>query len=273
MVSLVAIAQQFFSNPSIAASRVFVDDFEGQMSSAWQKDDYRDMCKVVTTTNDGGRPYSGNQMLRCNWNGLVAWNDPASVETQIVQGWNYSSEILWRFWIRIDTDATDYPAGGPKVWKEGRDHNSMCAGDFKGNGIESCNFFTLNSRQIAPNYWGGGSSIQTTAWHKYEIYVKNSSGSGVIKIWVDDNQVYSQSGIDTTQDNGGWDSFTISSNWSGAAGCCDHDASNHIYWDKFEIYSDTGTGAVGSLSDGTISVSEQAPSASAVAPPNPPIPQ
>ena len=42
--------------------------------------------------------------------------------------------------------------------------------------------------------------------------------------------------------------FYITSNWADA-----HDAANHIYFDEIEIYSDTGTGATGLMSDATIS--------------------
>ena len=263
LASLMLLAPLVFSNPSVAASRVFSDDFNGSISGSWQNGD-RDPCVSVSSALDGGiGPHTGSGMLRCNWNGKVSWHDPRNFEHIWLPNWSMNRETLIRFWLRPDKDSLDYPAQGPKLFRTGADQNSMCAGDLKGRGISDCNFNDANNRQIADSYWGGGSNIETTAWHKYEYYVNDASSGGIIRIWCDDVLIYEATNINTSQVNGSWNFFGISSNWSGADGCCDHDTSNHIYWDGFEVYSDVGTGAVGSLSDGTISVSE-------LAPPNPP---
>ncbi len=41
------------------------------------------------------------------------------------------------------------------------------------------------------------------------------------------------------------------SNWSNMPGW-EHGANNHIYWDDIEMYTDTGVGGTGQMSDASI---------------------
>lgn len=256
----ILIAQLMLPTPSFSASQVFFDDFEGGISSAWAKDDFRDMCPSVGKANDGGSPKSGSGMLSCNWNGEVAWNDRKSYQTLKLPNWSYNKEFLIRAWIRTDADG-DTPKDGPKIFRIGADGRSEAEVDFNGGAMTA--FFFNSNQQIGGTFWGAGSSLGDGNWHKFELYIKEGA-SGVIRIWEDGAMKYEYLGS-VTQTTGGWGEFWISSNWSGGApGDRYHDASNHIYWDNFEIYSDIGVGAVGSLSDASISVS-------GLAPPNPPI--
>lgn len=234
------------SVPGFAAGRVFYDGFDSN-TNQWAQDDFRSRCTVAQSALDGGPgPKSGAGMVRCNWNGTLAWNSPDRYLTLKLPAWSYDREFLVRFWIRGDADATDHPVNGPKLWRLGPYSSSGMK--FR-NGDEDAAFYNVSS-QIGSTYWGKNPT--PTAWHKYEIYVLQASSGGIIRIWRDDQLVKDITGANTTQSSGTWTPFYISSNWSGADGCCDHDANNHLYWDEFEIYSDSGTGASGSLSDGSI---------------------
>ena len=78
MNSLTLFFILLFSTSSFAASLVFVDDFEGSYSSAWDDnvDGFRESPSVVSSALDGGvGPVSGSGMVQVNWNGTVAWNE------------------------------------------------------------------------------------------------------------------------------------------------------------------------------------------------------
>jgi hypothetical protein len=234
------------SAPLFAAGRVFYDGFDGT-TNQWAQDEYRNRCSIVQSAMDGGSgPRGGAGMARCNWNGTLAWNAPDRYLTLKLPTWPYQKEFLIRFWVRADRDATDHPANGPKIYRVGG--TSYAGVNFR-NGDENAAFYGT-SGQIGSTYWGKDPSV--TSWSKYEIYVRQGTSDGVLRIWRDDNEVKSITGANTSQSSGSWAPFIISSNWSGATGCCDHDANNHVYWDEFEIYSDSGTGASGSFSDGSI---------------------
>lgn len=248
--ALVLVMGLIVTVPGFAAGRVFYDGFDSN-TNQWLQDDYRNRCTVAQTALDGGPgPKGGAGMARCNWNGTLAWNAPDRYLTLRSPAWNYQREFLIRFWVRADQDATDHPANGPKVYRLGSNSpDSSYSGMNFRTGDENAAFYGT-SGQIGSTYWGRSPSI--TSWHKYEIYVRQGTSDGIVKIWRDDTEVKSITGANTSQSSGSWTPFYISSNWSGASGCCDHDANNHLYWDEFEIYSDSGTGATGSLSDGSI---------------------
>jgi hypothetical protein len=252
-LSLIAVADS-----SYAAGRVFYDGFESGTTNQWSQDDFRNKCNVVSSALDGGAgPRGGTKMVRCNWNGTLDWNDPARYEALRLGSWNYSREFLIRFWIREDRDLGSPKSDtGPKYYRLGSNENGPAEsfGALNVGGFQKAEFYNAAS-QIGGTYWGDGSSVGDRGWHKVEIYIKNGTSDGVVRLWEDDAKVWESVNVNTVQSGGTWTPFFISSNWSGAAGCCDHDTSNHIYWDDFEIYSDTASGATGLLSDGSISVS------------------
>src|SRR5690606_22803793 len=91
----VAVAGASFISQSQAASRVFFDDFSsGSMNPAWQRDSTRNFPTIVSSARDGGAPLSGSYMMETNWNGVAAWNDPASFSSAILPSWNYTHEFL-----------------------------------------------------------------------------------------------------------------------------------------------------------------------------------
>ncbi|MCI0590885.1 MAG: hypothetical protein L0Y67_04680 [Gammaproteobacteria bacterium] len=255
-IALCILSQVALTNFCYAAGRVFYDGFESGNTNVWAKEEGRNKCPVVSSASDGGAPYTGTKMLSCNWNGVVAWNDPASVEIVKLNTWSYSSEFLIRFWINADSDVFDQRANGPKYYRIGT--NSVTGfGSLSfapGSGFVQRIGLWHGDTPIEPAYWGNR-PVGDGKWHKIEIYIKNHATAGVARLWEDDVLVWEAINQSTIQSGGTWTPFVISSNQSGAPGCCDHNETNHLYWDDFEIYSDTGTGATGSLADGSISTS------------------
>jgi hypothetical protein len=113
---------------------------------------------------------------------------------------------------------------------------------------------SLSSQCVAgdaqcPTYWGqaGDSTANPVSWHTVEWYFKVSAGT--IKVWHDGMLVRNENGYDFK--NTKWYPFYLGSNFSSP-----HDAVNYVYFDNIEIYSDTGTAAIGSMSDATITNSD-----------------
>jgi hypothetical protein len=251
LLSLLAVVDS-----SYAAGRVFYDGFEDGTTNAWAQDDFRNKCTVVTSSLDGhAGPHNGSRMARCNWNGIVAWNDQAAVETLQLSNWTYSSEILIRFYVRTDADVDKIVGSGGKYLRVGVNSGGTSNTNWALHALEGQQMgaFFGETNQIGGTYWGGGSHAADGNWHKVEFYIKQSASAGVIRMWEDDVLLWQGTGNTQFNPGGTWADLHIMSNWSGAPGCCDHDANNHAYWDEFEIYSDTGTGATGSMSDATIS--------------------
>lgn len=246
LTALVALAPALAQ----AAGRVFYDGFESGTTSQWSQDSYRNRCTVVTAATDGGPGPTGTRMLRCNWNGTVQWNDPASYEALVLDSWPYSGEFLVR--ARVRTDANLYPWAntGPKWFRIGADGESYCA--FTSGPGTNCAIYSSGGL-LGGTYWGDAANpIAGGQWHTFELYIRSHASTGELKLWVDDVLVHSVANANTTPGNGSWNPFYVSSNWSGGAGCCDHDTTNHFYWDEFEVFSDVGAGGTGSMSAGTM---------------------
>ena len=235
--------------------QVFLDGFEyavGPLPSTngWQQDDYRNLCNVVSSAADGGvGPHGGSKMLRCNWNGQVAWNDPAAYESAFKSNFNFTNEIFLRWWVR--RDASLQGGTGPKIYRT----NACSFGDIQlstsTSGTSEGSWYDGSCNQIY-RYWGGDSAGNTSGWHKMELYFKNASSNGAFKYWVDDSLEANYTG----NTSGAFQYFYITSNWSGAAGCCDHDTTNYLYWDDFEVWSDNGNSSyTGSMANGDIALS------------------
>lgn len=255
LIALAIPAQIVFSDFSYAASRVFYDGFESGTTSAWNQDDSRNRCNVVTSAADGGSVRTGSRMLRCNWNGLVAWNDPASFEALVVNSWSYSREFLIRYWIRVDNNLSG--GEGPKYFRIGSNSSGPATsfGALNVDGYQKLGMFNATSNIVT--FWGGGSHAADHNWHKVELYIRQGASDGIVRMWEDGVQLVNFTNVNTIQSGGTWNPFHISSNWSGAAGVQANDTTNYVYWDEFEVYSDvsTGTAATGSLADASISTS------------------
>jgi hypothetical protein len=267
VVTTVMLSPIVLGSLAYAAGRVFFDDFEDGTTNEWGKDDFRNKCTVVTSATDRiAGPYAGSRMLRCNWNGGVAWNNPASYETLALNTISYSNELFFRIRLRLDEnfDRPGYNAVPGKIlriYTTSPSYNDMIEVVY-GNG-------SLSSQCVAggtscQTYWGRSddNTANSSSWHTVEWYFNISSGS--IKVWHDGILVRNNSGLSFK--NTKWYPFYIGSNYSSP-----HDAVNHAYFDNIEIYSDNGSGATGAMSDATIKVSgSQPPPDASLSPPNPP---
>ena len=94
-----------------------------------------------------------------------------------------------------------------------------------------------------------------------DITLKNDK-NGVIKVWFDDklspcikNPKLNFLKANNYDGSSKWDRFHLPSNWSpDHGGLWRQDNDNSVFFDNIEIYSDQGSGASGSMLNGTISV-------------------
>lgn len=248
------------THSALAAGQVFYDGSEAGNTNLWSQVDGRDRCLSVTSGVGGASPFAGSRMIECNWNGLVAGGDNDSQLTLGIPNIDFNSEFLIRTKIRCGSDK-DNGAFGAK-W--------MRIGDFNAGGDMTAFVFNESNGNVM-SFWGTSGELENAtdygsdwcsdvSWHAFEIYVRKHASTGQVKVWIDDALEYDRSG-DTTQSTGLW-KFHMMSNWSSNPGW-EHDANNHMYWDEFEVYSDTGTGGTGSLSAGTMTqgTSDTAPPA------------
>jgi hypothetical protein len=238
-----------------AAGRVFYEDFESGNLSKWSADGARSMCTVVQSALDGGTVHGGTHMMQCNWNGVVAWNDP-NAETKVVlpqSAWNYRSEFLIRLWLRYDSDVAHTDGGKvlrlyPNDWLDG----FFMGAQMNHGGVAFLMWDHVNGAQ-GPVFWGSGAPLGDQRWHKVEIYVKAStSADGILRVWIDGSLKQEATNLVTVAAGHQWGPLHLMSNWSNNPGW-EHGASNHVYWDDIEIFTDAGSGASGNMSDATIS--------------------
>jgi hypothetical protein len=250
---------------SYAAGRAFSDDFESGNVNKWSADTPRALCKVVQTARDGGSPHGGSNMLECNWNGTVAWNDPNAFSTvQLPQKvWPYTNEFLVRAWVRLDADVSH--AFGSKLMR--LDPNDMLDSfilDAQMNQAAGPALITwelINGAQ-GPESWGDGTALGDHKWHKIEIYMNaRSTPTGTARVWIDGTLRLEVKNAVTVAPGHTWGPLILTSNWSNNPGW-EHGANNHIYWDDIEVYTDSGSGASGNMADASVTaISGGAPSA------------
>lgn len=243
-----------------AAGLVFSDDFESGNTNKWVADSGRNKCTVTTSSVDGVKAYGGSNMAVCNWNGTLAWNDPANYTTLKLSSFNYSNEFLLRFRVRYASDV-DKVAGNKLLRlypSDGQNSFYLNAQMEASGGPMFITWETIagaTASSFGGTFWGDGTGFGNGSWHEVEVYIKhNTSGSknGVVKVWQDGQLKQQLSNITTISSGAKWYPMYLMSNWSNNAGW-GHDAGNHVYWDNIEIYSDAGSGASGSMADGTIS--------------------
>lgn len=230
-----------------AASRVFYDGFDAGQPSGWNVA----KCPAVTRAVDGGAPKFGSHMMQCNWNGVVPWNDPAAMQDAYLETWPYSNEFLLRLWFRYDADI-DHKRGSKQMRLGFGGPDEV---------IFACQFEQGDAATLwigpngLPGFWGNSASrCGDRAWHKLEVYVKtNTTGSdGVLRVWFD-GTLLREWRNPSGAIGGRRTPLYLSSNWSSEPGW-EHDATNHLYFDQVEIFSDLGTGATGNLADASITV-------------------
>lgn len=236
-----------------AAGRVFYDGFESGNTNQWWQVDNRDKCQAVQSPGDGGAgPQSGSWQARCNYNGTAVWNEPHRYETLGLSP-SVGNEFFLRKYIRVSSNLESTGAlgdnTGPKLMRflNGAGYSGYL-------GLEDVNPGSSPAEMSWIHEAPGGSytsyniaQISRTGWTKFELYINKTTDQH--RVWVNDVLVRDFSGDDLSAFDG---VFTIDSNWSGVDGTRIHDATNYLFFDEVEIYTDSGSGSTGSMSSGTI---------------------
>jgi hypothetical protein len=237
---------------AFAATRVFYDGFESGNTNLW---DFAE-CPVVSAGLDGTSPYTGSNMIRCNWDGVAEWFDPNATLEMTLGAWPYTNEMFLRTWVREDADVD--ATIGSKLMRLGfMGPDTTYMGCQNEHGIDATMFmyWETATAQLGETYWGGEDRCKTPVWHKWEIYIKHDSNNadGIVRVWWDGAQIWQAVNTNTNTSGAHWYPLNVMSNWSSNPGW-EHDANNHVYWDDVEIYSDatSGTLAVGLMSDASI---------------------
>ena len=241
---------------SISATRVFYDGSESGNTNLWSQVDYRNKCTSVTAPLDGGAgPYSGSRMIRCNWDGVAAWNSAESYEALSLT-WNYTNEFLIRLWVRSDSDVdAKFGSKWLRLYNQGVNSFIMDGQMEQAGGPIYSNIESVDGSNTNYNNWGSA-LLGNQSWHKAEIYVKHGvSNDAIFRVWVDGNLQHQRTGFSSNPANK-WYPLIFVSNWSNNGPTWEHDNNNHTYWDEIEIFSDStgGTAATGSMSDATVTV-------------------
>lgn len=255
---MVAVILLGVPSGSQAAGRVFFDDSEAGNTNLWNQDASRPKCTSVTTAADGLQgPFAGSWMIRCLDNGSSGvW------ETLASPSFSMTNEVLYRYRVRADSNHDSTSGSTHKI---GRvfyftgdtatyvDVFGMFATVGSGNGMYN-DMILDGNRQGGSLYWGDASGDDTANpanWHTIMYYMNKATGVG--KVWHDGILVRNHSSEPNINGEvGETGDFYITSNWEDA-----HDATNYVYFDNVEIFTDAGTGGVGLMSDGTMTQGEE----------------
>jgi len=246
--TLVVLSSLVMAGTAQAAGRVFYDGFESGNTNLWDQDESRIRCRVVESAADQvAGPFAGSRMVSCNWNGTADWSSSNSYETlklRFDEYGSYNNELFVRVRLRADRNLDRTTGASAKIL---RFTNDVWTSDI----LE-----VMSNVETGPGllggwtqtYWGwdpGDFSARSDSWHKVEYYFNRSTGK--FREWHDGILVIDQNGS-----YGGkmMESLYITSNFSNP-----HDATNNIYFDEFEVFTDKGSGASGSMSDASVSAS------------------
>jgi hypothetical protein len=235
---------------SSSFGRVFFDDFSsGALNTAWTRDDFnRPFGTVVSTSVDGVAPQTGTYMLETNWdgNGTYGVDDFSGA---VLPAWSYNNECLIRIVFRFANDVDT--ADGRKLIRVGSNTQPQNI-IFEVNGDGSTKINVIEQDGGGQEGWPS-THLDDHQWHMFEIYLRNNDigqSNGICRIFFDNGSADPNLTAETSYVAGAhWYPFYWMSNWSNHA----HDSNNHVYMDRIEIFSDTGTGGLGSMSDGSAS--------------------
>lgn len=249
---------------SEAAGRIFYDGSEAGNTDLWPLGDpvtggNREKCTSVTVAEDGGSaPYAGARMIRCRYSGFG--DSPTAYQTLRLNTSNYTSELFIR--TRFRRSATWQLTGVANVsdisqkilrfFQIGPYHDLFEVTGHSGcsaTGVactNNANAGNPNDSTALPTYWSGDHNSdltnQSNAWHKIEYYINQSTGT--IKVWHDGVIARNDTGLSFGGSK--WVDFYLTSNGESPA------SAMYTYYDEFEVYSDTGSGGTGLMSDASI---------------------
>lgn len=207
----------------------------GSVPPASQDTPRRDPGVVVTKALDG-QPLRNGPAYMANWDGTVAWNAPTSFTTAEFAV-KTNGRYFVRQWFRADADVD--AKDGAKIGRIGFPGGVFFEPQF-GGGTGA----TLKAQAGESVFWGGAPFYTRRGWHKLETAIAPNQ----IRVWLDDREVVPNrpwSGISSGN------VVNIMSNWSSNPGW-EHDATNHMYFDDIEVYSDVAGHDANAMWAGTI---------------------
>jgi len=234
----------FVCGYAYGAGRVFYDSAEADadpITHGWSPDSPNGTCSYVTSGADGTSPHGGSKMIRCNFSNVSS----NAFDTLKIGTSSYTDEFFYRVYVRLDTNFNQSGSGAQKILRHFQtdpyhDHFAV-VGPSDAGWKDQCN---PNDSTACPTKYEGDCLDVTGAWHKYEFYLRQSTGT--IKVWCDGSLVRNDTGMDFVSTK--WNTFYLTSNGDTGGS----DATNYEYFDDFELYTDQGSGATGSMSDATI---------------------
>lgn len=218
--------------PALASAqgRVFYEPGDGSSKAVTD-------C-VPTTTSRDGVAHRGGSALECGWDGTRGWQDSAKTRELELSAVPMTAELFADAWFRVDADV-DRVAGSKLM------RFSFGAADV----IIACQFEQQPDATLfmsvggQPSFWGGTAASRCReGWQRLRVYMSRT----LIRLWLGDVLLREWAGAFNVN---GMVAFV--SNWSDNAGWS-HDAANHVYWQGVQVFSDTGTGGVGSMREGTM---------------------
>ena len=237
-----------------AVGRVFYDDFENAVvnTSLWNATPPWHLARTTQTAADGGPgPHAGAWMGVTNW----ASSGPDAEYTSFNRsGWSWTSEMFIRMWFRYDANVDLHV--GSKAFRLSGDYPNAsfywgCQMERPPNQHLFWYWEKIGATDGPISYGDSWRGCGDQLWHKLEIYIKaNTTGqaNGILRIWEDGEIVEENTNVVSVTDGHYWNKVDFASNWSNYTKIGD----NFVYWDDFEIYSDTGTGGSGLMSDASI---------------------
>lgn len=253
LIAVIVLLLPMSQSLSHAAGRIFYDDFESGNTNLWGQDGTRNRCQVVTAAADGvAGPRAGTRMARCNWNATLAYYDPAAYETLVLGNFSYNNELFVRAWFRPDQNLVKTELSATKIFRYYTNDPVNCDSEHlirSGlNGLMEGGVFW--GTQVTTYYGGaiGDNTASPSSWHKIERYFNQATGQ--VKTWHDGVLVRN---VTVTPGSCRWYPFYLTSNWGDAERHLISTTLNYVYFDEFEVFSDTGSGASGLMSNATIS--------------------
>lgn len=218
--------------PALASAqgRVFFEPGDGSSKAVTD-------CTPTTTSWDGV-PHRSGSALECGWDGTLGWQDSAKTRELELSAVPMTAELFADAWFRVDANV-DRVAGSKLM------RFSFGAADV----IIACQFEQQPDATLfmsvggQPSFWGGTAASQCRqGWQRLRVYMSRT----LIRLWLGDVLLREWTGSFAV--NG---MVAFMSNWSDNAGWS-HDAANHVYWQGVQVFSDAGTGGVGSMREGAM---------------------